>query len=134
MQAAILLVKLKHLNAWHERRQGHAEIYNKELSGIEGISTPYTEEYNYHIYHQYTLVVENREKLKQHLAEKEIGFDVYYPIPLHLQKCFSELNYKKGDLPKCEKLTEKVISLPIFPEMTEDQQAYVIDSIKEFYS
>ncbi len=134
MQAAILLVKIKYLNTWHEERRAHAHTYDKELGGISGLMTPYTEEYNYHIYHQYTLVVENREKLKQFLAEKEIGFDVYYPIPLHLQKCFSDLGYKAGDLPVCEKLADKVISLPVFPEMTEDQQSYVIESIKEFYS
>jgi len=134
MQAAILLVKLKYLNDWHEARRSHAHTYDKEFNGLSGVATPFTEKYNYHIYHQYTLVVENREKLKQHLAEKEVGFDVYYPIPLHLQKCFNDLSYKQGDLPVCEKLADKVISLPVFPEMTEDQQAYVIESIKEFYS
>lgn len=133
IQAAILLVKLKYLNDWHEARRAHAEIYNKEFESIEEITTPYCEEYNYHIYHQYTLVVKDREKLKGYLSEKEIGFDVYYPIPLHLQKCFKDLNYNPGDLPISEKLAEQVISLPVFPEMTEDQQTYVIESIKKFY-
>ncbi len=134
LQAAILLVKLQYLDEWHEARRRHANIYNEAFDSLEGVTTPYCEEYNYHIYHQYTLVVENREELKEYLIEKEIGFDVYYPIPLHLQKCFSDLNYKLGDLPNSEKYAESVISLPIFPEMTEEQQAYVIDSIKGFYS
>ncbi|MCP4580334.1 MAG: DegT/DnrJ/EryC1/StrS family aminotransferase [candidate division Zixibacteria bacterium] len=133
LQASILLVKLKYLNRWHEARREKARIYNEGFNNVSGVVTPFVHDYNYHIYHQYTLIAENRDKLKEHLKEKEIGFDTYYPLPFHLQECFNDLGYRKGDLPVAERLSEKVISLPAFPELTEDQQAYVIDSVKEFY-
>ena len=134
LQAAILLVKLKHLNEWHEKRREKAHIYDRELNGLSGVQAPFVHDYNYHIYHQYTLIVENREKLKELLKEKEIGFATYYPVPLHLQKCYQHLSYTKGDLPVAEKMADKVISIPIYPELPEDQQSYVIDTIKGFYS
>ncbi len=133
IQAAILLVKLKYLDGWHEKRREKAATYDEELSGVSGIQTPFVHPYNYHIYHQYTLLAENRDKLKEHLKEKEIGFETYYPVPLHLQECYKDLSYKKGDLLTAENLSDKVISLPIYPEMTEEQQSYVIDTIKGFY-
>jgi dTDP-4-amino-4,6-dideoxygalactose transaminase len=134
IQAAILLVKLPYLNKWHEGRRAKAAIYDKELKDVAGVITPHYEEYNYHIYNQYTLITDDRDKLRDHLKTKDIGFDIYYPIPLHLQKCYADLKYKQGDLPIAEHLADKVISLPVYPELTEDQQAYVIESIKEFYS
>ncbi len=134
IQAAVLLVKLKYLNEWHEKRRKVASNYDEQLQGINGVRTPFVHDYNYHIYHQYTLAVENREKLEEVLKRNEIGFATYYPIPLHLQDCFSHLGYKKGDLPICEKLADKVISIPIYPEMPEDQQSFVIEVIKGFYS
>jgi dTDP-4-amino-4,6-dideoxygalactose transaminase len=134
IQAAILLVKLKYLNKWHEQRRAKAKLYDSELKNVKSITLPYREEYNYHIYNQYTIIAEKRDKLRDFLKGKDIGFDIYYPIPLHLQECYKNLGYKKGDLPVAERLADMVISLPAFPELTEDQQAYVIDSIKEFYS
>lgn len=133
IQAAILLVKLSHLNQWHEKRRQKAQLYNEQLSGINGLETPFVHDYNYHIYHQYTLKVEDREKLKELLKKKNIGFDTYYPLPLPLQECYKHLSYKEGDLPVAEELSKKVISLPIYPELTEEQQAYVIDTIRGFY-
>lgn len=133
IQAAILLVKLKYLNQWHEGRREKAKIYDSELKNIKGLITPFCHDYNYHIYNQYTLIVENRDALAQHFKEKEIGYDIYYPIPLHLQECYRSLNYKAGNLPVAERLADKVISLPVFPEMTQEQQAYVIDAVKGFY-
>jgi len=97
------------------------------------VRTPFVYDHNYHIYHQYTLIVEDRNKLAAYLKEKEIGFDTYYPLPLHLQECYKDLGYKVGDLPVCERLAQKVISLPIYPELPESHQAYVIESIKGFY-
>ncbi len=134
IQAAILLVKLSHLDQWHEERRRKAQLYDEQLSGLSGLETPFVHEYNYHIYHQYTLKVKNREKLKELLKEKNIGFDTYYPLPLSLQECYKHLLYKEGDLPVAEELSKQVISLPVFPEITEEQQAYVIDTIKGFYS
>jgi len=77
--------------------------------------------------------VDDRDKLRDYLKEKSIGFDIYYPVPLHLQECYSDLGYKKGELPISEKLAAKVISIPVFPEMTEDHQTYVVDALKNFY-
>jgi dTDP-4-amino-4,6-dideoxygalactose transaminase len=133
IQAAILLVKLNYLNNWHEARRRKAEIYDKGLAGLPGLVTPFVYEHNYHIYHQYTLIVEDRQKLAALLKEKEIGFDTYYPVPLHLQVCFNDLGYRNGDLPIAERLALQVISLPIYPEMPEDHQSFVIDTIKGFY-
>ncbi|MEE9552886.1 MAG: DegT/DnrJ/EryC1/StrS family aminotransferase [candidate division Zixibacteria bacterium] len=133
IQAAVLRIKLKYLPSWHEARRAKAAVYNEMLNDLKQIKTPYVQDYNYHIYHQYTLIVENREGLKAFLKQREIGLDTYYPLPLHLQECYAELGYKKGDIPIAENLAEKVISLPIFPELTELEQEYVVDSIKEFY-
>jgi len=133
IQAAILLVKLKHLNKWHEGRRSKAEIYNRELAGLKGVTVPFVHSHNYHIYHQYTIIAENRDKLKSYLKEKEIGFETYYPVPLHLQECYKDLGHRPGDLPIAEELAAKVVSLPSYPEMTESQQTYVIDAVKGFY-
>jgi dTDP-4-amino-4,6-dideoxygalactose transaminase len=134
IQAAILLVKLKYLNEWHEARRQKAKIYDQEFSEIGGVITPFVYEHNYHIYHQYTLIVEDRQGLVDRLKENEIGFETYYPVPLHLQECFKDLHYKEGDLPVSEKLALKAISLPIYPELPESHQAFVIDTIKGFYN
>jgi dTDP-4-amino-4,6-dideoxygalactose transaminase len=134
IQAAILLAKLNHLNEWHEARRNKAKIYDTELGNLPGVITPFVYEHNYHIYHQYTLIVENRQGLAALLKENEIGFESYYPLPLHLQECFKDLNYKIGDLPVSERLVEKVISLPIYPELPEDHQSFVIETIKGFYN
>jgi len=133
MQAAIIIVKLQYLNEWHELRRQHAKIYDTELAGISNIKTPLALDHNYHIYNQYTIVADDRDRLKDYLKEKGIGFDIYYPVPLHLQECYNDLGYKKGELPIAEQLAAKVISIPVFPEMTEDQQAYVLDALKSFY-
>jgi len=133
IQAAILRVKLNYLQSWHEGRRSKAAIYNKKLKDLSNVVTPFVHEHNYHIYHQYTLKVEKRDELKDFLKSREIGLDTYYPLPLHLQECYKDLGYKPGDLPVSEKLALNVISLPIFPELTSDEQDFVVDSIKEFY-
>jgi dTDP-4-amino-4,6-dideoxygalactose transaminase len=134
LQAAILLVKMNYLPLWHEARRQKADTYNRLLKDIKQVTTPFVRDYNYHIYHQYTLLAENRDGLKEHLKAKEIGFDTYYPLPLHLQECYRDLNYKPGDLPVAESLAHMAISLPVFPELREDEQEYVAAAIKEFYS
>ena len=133
-QAAVLLVKLKHLPAWHEARRMKAARYNDFLKDVDQVITPFVHPHNYHIYHQYTIVVEDRDGLKEFLKSRQIGVDTYYPLPLHLQECYRDLGYKKGDLPVCEELSGKVISLPVFPELTDGEQQFVADSIKEYYS
>jgi dTDP-4-amino-4,6-dideoxygalactose transaminase len=131
LQAAILSVKLKYLDDWTNKRREHAEVYNSAFKGLDLI-TPKEESFNYHIYNQYTIAVKNRDELRNYLKEKEIGHDTYYPVPLHLQECYRFLGYKKGDLPVSEKKAEKVVSIPIYPELTEQEQDYVISTIKEF--
>jgi len=129
MQAAILSVKLKYLDGWTEKRREHAQSYNVAFKDSD-IITPKEEDFNYHIYHQYTIAVKNRDRLREALKEHQIGHDVYYPVPLHLQECYRSLGYKEGDLPVIERKAREVISIPIYPELTEEEQNFVIETIK----
>ncbi len=129
LQAAILAVKLKHLDRWTEKRRGHAEVYSQAFADSD-IVTPKEEEFNYHIFHQYTIAVKNRDKLRDILKEKGIGHDVYYPVPLHLQECYKHLGYKEGDLPVTEQKAGEVLSIPIYPELTAEEQNFVIQTVK----
>lgn len=133
LQAAVLKVKLDHLSAWSGDRRDNARFYNDCLKGIQKVQTPFIAPQAVSIYNQYTLICEERDALMQHLREREIGCAIYYPLPLHLQECFSELGYKKGDLPIAESLADKVLSIPIYPELTPGQKLYVCNSIREFY-
>jgi len=132
LQAAVLNVKLKYLDSWSKKRRENAQVYNQQLKGLE-ITLPKAESFNYHIYNQYTIAVKNRDELKDILKQKGIGCEVYYPVPLHLQECFSYLGYKKGSCTISEMKASDVISLPVFPELTEAEQNYVISAIKQFY-
>jgi len=134
LQAAILRAKLPHLEEWTRARQELASRYDKFLHGLEGIEIPYRAQDRTHIFHQYTIRVLNgkRDALRAYLAQRGIGTEVYYPLPLHLQPCFRHLGYKEGDLPESEKASREVLSLPIFPELTEEEQLYVLQSILEF--
>lgn len=134
IQAAALLVKLRSLTGWSEARRKNAEYYYKNLKDISQIKLPVIHEKAETIFNQFTLLAENRDELLNYLRSKDIGCAVYYPLPLHLQECFSYLNHKKGDFPITEELTEKVISIPVFSEITKEQQDYVIGNIKEFYA
>ncbi len=137
LQAAILLVKFKYLEGWTSERQKKAERYNllfrDLLDGIEGFRLPAIQYKNRHIFNQYVIRVPERDRLKAFLASEGIGTDIYYPLPLHLQECYSFLNHRRGDFPVSEKASEEVLALPIFPELTDEQQAWVVDRIKAFY-
>jgi len=137
LQAAILLVKFKYLEKWTTERQKKAERYQllfQDLSSsVNGFKLPTIQYQNRHIFHQYVIRVPERDRLKIFLTEEGIGTDIYYPVPLHLQECYSFLKYHRGDLPNSEKASEEVLALPIYPELTEDQQTLVVDQIKEFY-
>jgi dTDP-4-amino-4,6-dideoxygalactose transaminase len=137
LQAAILLVKFKYLEKWTTERQRKAERYRSLfqdlLSSVKGFKLPTIQYQNRHIFHQYVIRVPERDRLKQFLSEEGIGTDIYYPVPLHLQECYSFLKYRSGDLPNSEKASEEVLALPIYPELTEDQQMAVVDRIKAFY-
>lgn len=131
LQAAILSVKLRYLSSWTKKRQEHAELYNQLFENAE-VLTPFVEKYNYHIYNQYTIRVNNRDKLREHLKEKEIGTEIYYPLPLHLQECYRHLGYQEGDLPESEKAAKETLSLPVYPELRKEQQKEIVWHIKEY--
>lgn len=133
LQAAILKAKLPYLSSWTTARRKNAARYDKLLAGTP-VKTPVVAEERYHIYNQYTILVEKRDELMAHLQKKQIGCKVYYPVPFHLQPCFADLGYSEGDFPKAEEAGKGVLSLPIFGEMTEAEQDEVVAAIKEFYA
>jgi dTDP-4-amino-4,6-dideoxygalactose transaminase len=137
IQAAILLVKFEYLEKWTTERQKKADRYHllfQDLpSSVDRFKLPTIQYQNRHIFHQYVIRVQERDRLKQCLMENGIGTDIYYPLPLHLQECYSFLKYRRGDLPVSEKASEESLALPIYPELREDQQEYVVDQIKAFY-
>jgi dTDP-4-amino-4,6-dideoxygalactose transaminase len=133
LQAAVLRVKLPHLDGWAEGRRQNAALYDEMLSGLDQVQTPVTEAGNHHVYNQYTLRVHQRDELREYLGDRGIGTGLYYPLGLHLQECFRTLGGKPGDLPVTETLTREVVSLPIFPELKEGQVAEVAGAIREFY-
>jgi dTDP-4-amino-4,6-dideoxygalactose transaminase len=134
LQAAVLLAKLPHLESWSEARARHAERYTEAFSGHPAVCPPRVDPANHHIFHQYTIRVPQRDELQAQLRERGIGNSIYYPLALHLQPCFYHLGYVRGSFPAAEAATESVISLPIYPEMSQQQQAEVIDGVLSFYS
>jgi dTDP-4-amino-4,6-dideoxygalactose transaminase len=135
LQAAILIVKLKYLDKWTRRRRENANLYRKLLSedGLEGILPPKEIEER-HIYNQFVIRVKNkRDELKAFLNDNGVGCGVYYPVPLHMQDCFGYLGYKAEDFPVSAEAAKYTLALPIFPELSEEQIYYVVDSIRKFY-
>ncbi|WP_077619740.1 DegT/DnrJ/EryC1/StrS family aminotransferase [Bacillus sinesaloumensis] len=136
LQAAVLNIKFPLLSQWSELRREKAANYtrllNEKLS--EHVVTPKEEENRYHVFHQYTIRVEKRDELQQFLKENGVASMVYYPVPLHLQPVFAELGYKEGDFPIAEKTAKEALSLPMFPELKQEQQEYVIDVIEKFFA
>jgi dTDP-4-amino-4,6-dideoxygalactose transaminase len=133
LQAAVLRVKLPHLADWTARRVENARRYEALLGDVEGVVLPTTLPGNTHVYNQYTIRAYRRDDLRAHLGSKGIGSGIYYPVPLHLQACFSELGGRVGDFPVSERACEEVLSLPIFPELGEDRLLRVAEAIREFY-
>jgi dTDP-4-amino-4,6-dideoxygalactose transaminase len=137
IQAAILLVKFRHLEKWTKERQRKAQRYESLfqdlLPHLPGLHLPKTQYENRHIFHQYVTRVPRREDLRRFLMEEGVGTDIYYPVPLHLQECYSFLKYSKGDFPASEKAAQETLALPIYPELTEDQQLFLVDRITTFY-
>ncbi len=130
IQAAGLLAKLPHLDSWGEMRARNAAVYNAAFADVDEIKTPVIKPCNKSIYNQYIISVPNRDALLAHLREKEIGCEIYYPVPLHLQECFAALGYKKGDFPNAEYAAEHTLALPIYPELTVEQLEYVAAEVK----
>jgi dTDP-4-amino-4,6-dideoxygalactose transaminase len=131
LQAAILRVKLRHLDRWSEKRARNADAYDRLLEGAR-VGRPFRDSRTRHIYNQYVVRCDRRDDLKKFLDEHSIGTEVYYPVPLHLQKCFASLGYREGDMPHSEAAAKETLALPIYPELTEDQIRYVAACVKEF--
>jgi dTDP-4-amino-4,6-dideoxygalactose transaminase len=145
IQAAVLRVKIPHLARWNDARRERARIYDRLLSragltstGSAGSSAPVvlleTRPQAFHTFHQYVIRVQKRDQLRAFLQEHGIGSEIYYPVPLHLQKCFAYLGYAPGDLPEAERAAQEVLALPMFAELEEDEQLHVVETIAEFYS
>ncbi|MFW6164171.1 MAG: DegT/DnrJ/EryC1/StrS family aminotransferase [Planctomycetota bacterium] len=130
LQAAILRVKLPHLDAWSDARAAHAARYD-ELLADANVVTPVARPHCRHVYNQYTLRAPDRDAVVAGLKERGIGCSIYYPVPLHLQDCFAGLGYSEGDLPVSEKAAAEVLSIPVYPELTAEMQQYVADTVRE---
>lgn len=133
MQASILSVKLRYLDGWSDKRRSVASYYNKNLEGLP-VRLPKVESYNSHIYHQYVIATVERDSLAKYLEQQGIETAIYYPVSLHLQSCFEYLGYRKGDFPESEKASRETLALPIYPEINQKEQDYVIHHIRNFFS
>jgi len=131
IQAAILRVKLRHLDRWSEARARNAALYDRLFEGAR-VGRPYHDPRTRHIYNQYVIRLPKRDELRAHLSERGIGTEVYYPVPLHLQQCFATLGYTPGTMPESEGAANETLALPIYPELTEEQIRYVASTVQEF--
>lgn len=134
LQAAVLRIKLPHLDAWIARRRENACRYEGWLADIDEVRTPVVLEGNFHTYNQYTVRVPRRDDLRADLADQGIGSGIYYPKPLHLQECFASLGGREGQLPVTERLCHEVLSLPVFPELGEERGEIVARAIRDFFT
>jgi dTDP-4-amino-4,6-dideoxygalactose transaminase len=130
LQAAILRVKLKHLDRWSEGRARNAALYDQLLEGSP-VGRPYRHPRTRHIYNQYVIRVPKRDQTRERLSERGIGTEVYYPVPLHLQKCFAALGHQEGDMPQAEAAARETLALPIYPELMEEQIRYVAATLRD---
>jgi dTDP-4-amino-4,6-dideoxygalactose transaminase len=137
LQAAVLLVKFKYLEGWTLERQKRARrysvLFDDLLASVPGLQLPTIQYENRHIFNQYVIRVPERDQLRKFLTEAGIGTDIYYPLPLHLQECYAFLKHKQGDFPVSERAAQETLALPIYPELTEEQQTLVVDRIRAFY-
>ncbi len=133
IQAAVLLAKSRKIKDWNERRREIASAYDDAFRDIP-VETPYAEDYAYHIYHQYTIKVDKRDELRAFLGGKGVGNAIHYPLGIHLQEAYAALGYRPGDLPNTEDAAQKVMSLPVFPELGQAEIDYVISSVREFFT
>jgi dTDP-4-amino-4,6-dideoxygalactose transaminase len=136
LQAAVLNVKLPHLDAWSAARQRNADVYDAAFVRAQlgpAVRTPIALPGARHIYNQYAIRAERRDELRTHLGATGVGTEIYYPVPLHLQQCFAYLGYRAGDFPHAEAAAQQTLALPIYPELTQTQLQYVVDAIAAFY-
>jgi len=133
LQAVVLSAKLPHLAAWSAKRRSNAAYYDKAFADLADVTTPYIDPANESIFNQYTIRVEKRDALQAHLKNAGVGNSIYYPLPLHLQPCFAYLGYKEGSCPESERAANEVLSLPIYPELTQGQLDEVVAAVRGFY-
>jgi dTDP-4-amino-4,6-dideoxygalactose transaminase len=136
LQAAVLLVKLQHLDAWSARRQQHAAFYTEQLARAgwpAGSVTPPRVVASRHIFNQYVLRVADRDTLREHLRQQQVGSEVYYPQPMHLQECFADLGHRAGEFPESERAARDTVAVPVYPELTPGQRQHVVDALASFY-
>jgi dTDP-4-amino-4,6-dideoxygalactose transaminase len=136
LQAAVLRVKLRHLDSWTNGRQRNADLYRRYIREMDiPILTPVVKPYqSRHIYNQFVIMGQRRNELQAFLKEQGIGTEVYYPLPMHLQACFSNLGYRAGDFPISERLANESLALPVYPELASEDIEYVCQMLKQFYS
>lgn len=134
LQAAILTVKLRHLPQWNKARAAHAEKYREMLTGVGDLVFQQKAPYSTHVYHLFIVETEQRATLQEYLKAAGIGTGIHYPVPIHLQQAYADLGYGKGDFPEAERLAERMLSLPMFPELREDQIHRVAEEIKTFFA
>jgi dTDP-4-amino-4,6-dideoxygalactose transaminase len=137
LQAAVLRVKFKYLDEWTQGRQRNAAFYDAAFADAAfdaRITAPKTLAHGRHIYNQYVLRAERRDALREFLTERQIGTEIYYPVPLHLQECFAYLGYARGDFPHAERAAEETLALPVYPELAREQLGAVVGAIAEFYA
>ena len=133
LQAAMLLVKLKHLDEWTEKRRAHARFYRERLTGLPGVRVPEDPPHLRCVYHTFVVQVERREELREFLAGEGVGTQIHYPKPIHLQDCATRLGHRAGDFPVAEQQAQRILSLPIYPELTENELEVVARSIRRFF-
>jgi dTDP-4-amino-4,6-dideoxygalactose transaminase len=147
MQAAILRVKLKYVEGWNQSRRQRAAAYDRLFAEAgmaetkesatatddSPIRLPKTAPQAHHVFHQYVVRAYRRDELREFLTARHIGSEIYYPVPLHLQPCFAYLGHREDDFPEAERVAKEVLALPMFPELTEDEQRWVVASIADFY-
>jgi dTDP-4-amino-4,6-dideoxygalactose transaminase len=134
LQAGILSVKLRYLADWNRKRQEVARRYNDLFSNANGVTLPHEPASSRAVYHLYVVRVRDREGLQKHLSEAKIDTGIHYPVPLHMQKAYANYGYKVGDFPVTERIAAEIVSLPMFPQLTEKQQRRVVENVKEFAS
>jgi len=134
VQAAVLRIKLRHLDKWNEMRRKNAKIYNELLSNVPQLKLPTEGAGRKHVYHLYTVRCKDRDGLQAFLSQNGVGTGIHYPIPVHLTKAYAHLGYKEGSLPTAESYSKEILSLPMFPELTQEEITYVADCVKRFYA
>jgi dTDP-4-amino-4,6-dideoxygalactose transaminase len=134
IQAAVLRIKLKHLAQWNQARRAHAAAYTQLLADIPGVAVVKEADFAQSVFHLYVILVDDRDGLQAFLTERGVGTGLHYPLPLHLQKAYARMGFRKGDFPVSERTAERLLSLPMYAELTREHVEYVADCIRDYFS